>query len=53
MELNQIVQVEYEYEERKINQRLKEGWVILNTASGTTEDGQAFITVLLGLPAKD
>lgn len=48
MELDQIKRIRYEEDECKINRLLKEGWVILNTASGRTEDGQVFFCVMLG-----
>lgn len=53
MELGKIQKVEYEYDQKRINQMLSEGWVILNTAGGQDEDGSPIITVLLGLPAQD
>ena len=50
MELEKIKKVVYEFDERKINKLLEQGWVILNTASGTLENGEPIINVLLGLP---
>ena len=51
--MDQIREVVYETDEKYINQKLSEGWVILQTASGKDSDGYPHILVLLGLPAKD
>ena len=53
MELEKIQKVEYATDEERINQRLAQGWVILNTAAGQDYDAGPHILVLLGLPKKD
>lgn len=53
MDLTTITKVASSDREVDINEKLREGWVLLATAAGKDEQGQPYIRYSIGFPGRD